>query len=87
MGKNDFGKIVMVAQAALDFVAEYPNGVTLREFKRHVKNLLSRHGLDVGAYVLYDQMTLDILETAYAVTLITEPREPTRIVARGGETK
>lgn len=80
MGQNNFSKIMLVAQAALDFIAQSPDGVTLRQFNRHVKGLLSRHGLEVGAYVVYDQMCLDILETAKAVTRIIEPREPTRLV-------
>jgi len=85
MEKNDFKRILQVTQDLLDFVYQFPNGVTMREFKRHAKALLSHYGLEVGAYVYYDNMALEILEAANAIKLVCEPRYPTRIIANTKE--
>lgn len=86
MAKPCFARVTMVAQEMLPFVAASPDGVTLRQFKRHLKNLLYRFGIEEGQHLLYDQIILDVLETAQAVRRITERRYPTKIVIQQEET-
>lgn len=75
----------MATQEALEYIGKFPDGVTLTEFKHYFKKLTSRYGLEDKAYVMYDQLAIDILETASAIKLVVEPGEPTRLIATEGE--